>query len=265
MQIEIFLARGAPGLREHSSLLITRFFLRRPSAAFGNGLVRLGRALRPASGRAVAPIAGIDAETAQPAAPLEFRGKAKLEDFVCPLPAIPDKVAVIGGGFRKSKNVRMFDAADDAPLRAWSPDVLVAPMPAVLALAESRLTGADFPALMAIVVVTSLNDAPLEERHRELFWEAFQAPLFEQLRAWDGRIIARECEVHDGLHLVEKAVVTHSDEGELLLTLMEKRKKPTAPARTGLVGEIVREICDCGAETPRLRNLAAAKTIAALS
>jgi hypothetical protein len=51
--------------------------------------------------------------------------------------------------------------------------------------------------------------------------------------------------VHDGLHIDESAPEVELHKGELLVT----------HARTGLTGEIVRSLCECGAETPRLRNL----------
>jgi hypothetical protein len=62
--------------------------------------------------------------------------------------------------------------------------------------------------------------------------------VFEQLRGSDGAVIARECEVHDGLHII----------GE---------------SRPDLRGEIVTEHCACGAETPRLRSHRPAESAAA--
>ena len=97
-----------------------------------------------------------------------------------------------------------------------------------------------------MVVLTSLADSPLGDHHRDLLWRAFGVPVFEQLRRWDGTVIAKECEVHDGLHIDEAATTLHLDGGELLVT----------GASTGLTAEMITDPCDCGAETTRLRSLA---------
>jgi len=106
------------------------------------------------------------------------------------------------------------------------------------------------------VVLTSLGDSPLEDHHRELLWRAFRVPVFEQLRGWDGAILARECEVHDGLHIEDAAVILHLHAEELLATQLTAFTEPIVRARTGLTGDIATAQCECGAETPRLRNLA---------
>jgi len=121
---------------------------------------------------------------------------------------------------------------EDLPwLRVWAPEVLVLPLDLALSLADRKQRGLfDLPSLnTAIVVLTSIDDSLLADHHRDLLWRAFGLPVFEQLRASDGAVIAGECEVHDGLHIV-------------------------AP-RPDLRGEIVTDHCACGAETPRLRSL----------
>jgi hypothetical protein len=76
----------------------------------------------------------------------------------------------------------------------------------------------------------------MTDEDRDLLWRAFGLPVFEQLLGADGRVVARECEVHDGLH---------ADEGETLL----------AGEAAGHSAEIVTGHCYCGLETPRLRNI----------
>jgi hypothetical protein len=120
-------------------------------------------------------------------------------------------------------------AVDDLP--RWAPEALVLPLGMALTLANRKQHGLfDLPSLnKAIVVLTSLDDTPLAPRHRDLLWRSFGVPVFEQLRGSDGAVIARECEVHDGLHIITES-------------LPELR------------GEIVTDHCACGAETPRLRS-----------
>ncbi len=95
----------------------------------------------------------------------------------------------------------------------------------------------------AIVVLTSIEESPVSDERRDLLWRAFGVPVFEQLRGRDGSVIARECEVHDGLHIDEPAAV---------MQLREER-------------EIVTEQCECGAQTPRLRGVSEPETDAAFA
>ena len=162
-------------------------------------------------------------------------------------PAVPARIAVLEGNFRAGNNMRQFAAHDLEWLRSWSPDALVAPLDIALSLADWKRVGRfDLPSLTtAIVVLTSVDHSTLSWRQRDVLWRAFGVPVFEQLRGWEGSVIARECEVHDGLHMDESAPHVELRKGELLVTHL----------RTGLTGEIVRGLCECGAETPRLRNI----------
>jgi hypothetical protein len=97
-----------------------------------------------------------------------------------------------------------------------------------------------------MVVLTDVGtNAPLEQGQRDLLWFAFRVPVFEQLRDWDGYVIARECETHNGLHL-ESGVDARMEQGELWIS----------GRGTGLAGSIAHEHCECGAESTVLRDLA---------
>jgi hypothetical protein len=148
-----------------------------------------------------------------------------------PIP-VPLRIAVLEKGFALDRNSREFEPGDLAGIRAWNPEAMVAPLQAALAFADLRLRGVlDLPDLAgAIIVLTDRGGEPLAEHHRELLWRAFGIPLFEQMRGRDGMVIARECEVHDGLH-VDPAFA-----GEWKDT------------------ELVAEPCDCGSEAPRVRK-----------
>jgi hypothetical protein len=142
------------------------------------------------------------------------------------------RIAVVAGGFSLERNAREF-APDDLPaLHQWSPDAIVAPLETALSLADQRLRGvADLPNLRCLVVLTDLDGDALADDYRELLWQAFQVPIFEQLRGADGAVIARECEAHDGLHL-----------------------DPSAHIDSELRAALMSEHCECGSEAPRLKN-----------
>lgn len=146
----------------------------------------------------------------------------------------PQRIALLEQGFWVERNVREFGREDLAGLHSYAPEGLVAPLDIALSLADRKTRGLiDLSSLnVAIVVLTSLDDSPLTDDHRDLLWRAFGVPMFEQLRAWDGAVIARECEVHDGLHFDESLAVVD------------------------LPGQVVFERCECGLETPRLKSVA---------
>jgi hypothetical protein len=154
------------------------------------------------------------------------------QQFCFPLP-VAARIALLEANFRTDRNIRAFAIGDLPSLRAWAPEALVLPLDLALSLADQKRRGLfDLPGLnTAIVVLTSIDDSPLAGHHRDLLWSAFGVPVFEQLRAPDGTVVARECEVHDGLHF-------------------EPDELPS------LSGEIVTDMCACGSEKPRLRGAA---------
>lgn len=162
-------------------------------------------------------------------------GQAGRELLRFPLP-IAVRIAVMEGngtGFAPAANMRVFAGDDMHGLLDYAPEALVLPLGLALAWADQKLRGLlDLPSLTcAVVGITSPHDGPMAPHHRDLLWKAFGLPVFEQLRGRDGRIIARECEVHDGLHFDE-----------------------TAAAECHNSGEIVAGQCECGIDTPRLRH-----------
>ena len=146
------------------------------------------------------------------------------------------------------------DAWDD--LCALAPEAIAAPLQRALDLADARMKGlVDLSSLsFAVVVLTDVSGAPLDQRQRDLLWRAFRVPVFEQLRDWDGGVIARECETHNGLHLIE-GTDARIEEGELWID----------GRRTGLAGAISQELCECGAEAAVLRDLAVLPTARAVA
>jgi hypothetical protein len=156
--------------------------------------------------------------------------------FQFPLP-VTSRIAILGDGFAAGRSTRQFGLSDFAALQLWAPEALAAPLGTALSLADRKLRG--LPSLTslrtALVVLTDIAGDTLAEDSRHMLWQAFGVPIFEQLRGEHGRVIARECEVHDGLHMDPAAAVTEEFSGDLS-------------------GGLVNEQCECGAETPRLRN-----------
>jgi hypothetical protein len=83
----------------------------------------------------------------------------------------------------------------------------------------------------AVVAFTGASHGQLTEMERDLFWRVFQVPVFEQLLAPDGHVIAMECDAHDGLHVVDPASLA------------------------GVSDNLDRNSCGCGNVQPRLKRL----------
>jgi hypothetical protein len=126
-----------------------------------------------------------------------------------PLPS-PARIAILDDGFTAGRNSRQFHHSELRAIQQWAPEAIVAPLETSLSLADQKLRGlVGLTSLrMALVVLTDINGELLDEDYRRLLWQAFGVPIFEQLRGPDCNVIARECEVHDGLHVDLAAHVT---------------------------------------------------------
>jgi hypothetical protein len=82
---------------------------------------------------------------------------------------------------------------------------LAAGVPLLRSLAEAIESGnLTLPRVdAAVVAFTGIYHGELTALERDLFWRVFQVPVFEQLLSPDGRILAVECDAHDGMHLLE--------------------------------------------------------------
>ncbi len=58
----------------------------------------------------------------------------------------------------------------------------------------------DWRPVYPVVVLTAPGNL-LSEYDRDLFWRAFEVPVFEQVVDVDGWLLASECDAHDGLHI----------------------------------------------------------------
>jgi hypothetical protein len=155
-------------------------------------------------------------------------GPTNRQPLCFPLKA-PTRIAVLCGDFSLPAGAREVSATDTVELACYKPDALVAPLDAVLRLADYKLTGQlSLPSLSIAIAVLTRLESPLLDTHRDLLWLAFGLPVFEILQDSNGTVLARECEVHDGLHF--------------------------EPASSDLFAgdEVTRGHCDCGVETPRV-------------
>lgn len=176
------------------------------------------------------------------------------------------RIAVLMDGFEEKNGVRIFDHdirdirdIRDSPdsLRQYQPEIIAAPVSTLRRLAFFVDEGSlSLPLLRHAVVAFTGVDEILDLHDRDLFWRTFQVPLFEHYMGLDGRVIARECEIHEGLHLVEEhAVIERHERGELLLTSLTDFRRPTLRLKTGYAGAIEKTLCERGRVEPRVLAL----------
>ena len=147
-----------------------------------------------------------------------------------PYPVSPEpRTAVLLHGFRPSGNIRVFP-------QGWCKEAAVF-QPAAIAGSKEQLTALlDSPpssVTHALIRLLRPSENLTTEAERAQFWRVFGVPLFEQIVDRAGRVIAWECEAHDGLHVDPHVFAL--DEIEL-----EGYTLDVSP-------------CGCGRKTPRLR------------
>ena len=117
--------------------------------------------------------------------------------FQSPLPSSRNAV-ILEPVFRSSGPVRYIDHARCAEVAESRPAILAGSRTALSAVESSLPSGVPSHAL---VVLTREGEALLTEDDRDLLWNRFQVPVFEQVMTREGELLAWECEAHDGFHL----------------------------------------------------------------
>jgi hypothetical protein len=160
--------------------------------------------------------------------------------FVYPIPPAP-RTAVLIPGFRSHGRVRVFckKVLSEGALAQESLAEVVTFAPQAIAGTLEQLEAVAATAITlshAIVVMGKWEDARVTEADRERLWMRFRVPVFEQIVAGDGALLAAECEAHDGLHI--------EAEGFLRPDHWQGMALPD--------NEIDRSPCVCGRKEPRL-------------
>jgi hypothetical protein len=200
----------------------------------------------------------------------EFRGSpADFNNPTAPAPALQRlrcpinhemRTAVLGSRLAESNSVRVFHPGRFDQIRQFRPEAIAAPAGVLKQMAENALHQAEaVPKVThAIVAFTGPEHGALSETDRDILWELFEVPIFEQCLWTDGSLLAWECEAHEGLHIVEEnAIVEQSTRSELVLTSLTDHQHPAIRLVTGLAGTLQHETCGCGQPGPRLVGLSA--------
>jgi hypothetical protein len=153
---------------------------------------------------------------------VRISGPRRKAAFVYPIPPAP-RTAVLLRGIRARGHVRVFAKGWCAEVSKFAPQAIAGTLAQLEAIAAT-----DIAVSHAIVVMGRWKDSRVSEADRDWLWARFRVPVFEQIIARDGVLLAAECEAHCGLHIESKS-----------LTL-------------GPTDEIDVSPCLCGRTTPRL-------------
>jgi len=116
--------------------------------------------------------------------------------FVHPMVPMP-RTAILAPGFQETKLSRVFPAGWNDAAERFQPTSIAGPPDQL-----RRLVRAGVQPQHSVVAFSYDGQEGLTVSDRELFWKTFGVPVFEQLLNAANELIAMECDVHDGLHLM---------------------------------------------------------------
>lgn len=153
------------------------------------------------------------------------------------------KVAVLCASLRLSTPAFRLDGPVLPDLEALKAATIAAP---ATVLASARFQG--WQPTHPVVAFTGVHHGFLYDFLRNRIWAEMGVPVFEHLLDTDGHVIARECDAHNGLHLV----------GDLRQSLIG-RNLYLDGRNTGLTARVVTGLCGCGKTGSRLLDVRLAR------
>ena len=109
------------------------------------------------------------------------------------------RTAILASGFRETHSVRVFPDGWSDAVAKFRPEAIAAPVQylrKLAARAESVIVD------HAVIAFTGDMTQAMSDSDRNLFWQAFGLPIFEQYLGVHNQLLASECEAHAGLHVV---------------------------------------------------------------
>ena len=136
---------------------------------------------------------------------LKLRRRISGAPFIHPMDPTP-RTAILAPGFQETKLVRVFPAGWTEEAARFHPSSIAGP-PEQL----RRLTKHGIELSHAVVALTYRGQPGLSEDDRDLFWDTFGVPVFEQHLGPGNELLAMECEAHAGLHVMVNFEDSHLD------------------------------------------------------
>ncbi len=128
------------------------------------------------------------------------RPSTRLAEYVSPVQPVP-RTVVLEPGFAESRRVKVFGQGWDESAARSRPAVIAAPAADLIRLARRWDSEWERPT-HSLVILSRVDTGLVTAEERELLWDAFGLPVFEQVLDAANHLLAYECEAHDGLHVL---------------------------------------------------------------
>jgi len=121
------------------------------------------------------------------------------------------RTAVLVPWFHESvltnRPVRVFPHGWSADAAAFAPSAVAGTLEQLNGLAREGI-----PSLThSIIVLRRPEQQRMSDADRDDLWSAFRVPVFEQVIGKSGKLLAAECEAHDGLHVASPDLSMHGE------------------------------------------------------
>lgn len=205
-------------------------------------------------------------EAARLATPEAVAGLRAIEEGLARLPAVDLRALLDNRDSFRSRVARAAAQPDTERVETvpngwrrrlgFRPQAIAGPFGALKRLACDVRSGRVSVArtVCRVIVHSPVDHELLRETDREFLWQALGFPVFEQVRGFDGELLAWECEAHAGLHVNAECALVEAAAGgeELLITSLAGVRYPILRLRTGLVAQRTQSLCACGEKSGRL-------------
>ncbi len=171
------------------------------------------------------------------------------------------------------KNQKLYNSYDMSEARMgeyhleisrYQPDVIIAYAGSMFEMARFLKRNRLCPDYPSKSIITSAET--LSQTMRLQIDEVFSKPIFNRYGSWEVGLMSFECEAHSGLHIA----FTHNlievvspgsiepvweQQGDILVTTLGEPDCPLIRYQIGDVGIMTKEVCSCGRNSLRLREV----------
>jgi hypothetical protein len=126
---------------------------------------------------------------------LIIRRRASGATFIHPMDPTP-RTAILAPGFRQTKQVRAFPYGWNEAAARFKPWSIAGPVEQL-----RRIASLGLQLRHSVIPFTYDGQIGLSDEDRNLFWNSFGVPVFEQYLGLGNKLLAMECEAHTGLHV----------------------------------------------------------------
>jgi hypothetical protein len=106
-----------------------------------------------------------------------------------------------------NRPVRIFPHGWNVDAAAFAPAAVAGTIEQLNAVAREGI-----PSLThSIIILGRPEQHRMTDADREGLWSAFRVPVFEQVIGKSGKLLAAECEAHDGLHVASSDLPLHGE------------------------------------------------------